>query len=236
MQVTFKESRDEAKHIKSFHFVPTTQVDYTPGQFITITLGHDAPDNRGIERWFTLASSPTENDLMIATKFYDKPSSFKQTLHDLQPGATADIEDPEGEFTLPEKPGKPLVFVAGGIGVTPYRSIIKYLSDKGSNPYDIQLIYAANTKEELAFRDLFDNGLENLKVTYLVRDADADWDGPVGTLSGQKIAELAGNIKDKVVYLSGPEPMVETLETELQDMGQPDEGIMTDFFPNYPDY
>lgn len=236
MKVAFVKSEEVAANIRRFHFTRLAHFNYTAGQFIHATLPHEGADDRGVKRFFTLTSSPTESELMITTKFYERPSSFKQALRGLKEGDEIEITEVSGDFILPEKPGRQLVLVAGGIGVTPYRSMIKYLTDTGNNPHQLHLLYAANRPDEIAFRDLFDAGLANLKVTYLVREADGGWDGAIGVLNAKKIDELAAGIMNKVVYLSGPEPMVESLVNQLKAAGQPDSQVKTDYFPNYPDY
>lgn len=236
MKLTFLRQQPRADNIISFFFERPADFDYKPGQFGTFNLPHERPDDRGAQRWFTLCSSPSENELMITTKFSQPSSTFKQALRALEPGDTLEMSGTEGDFTLPAKPGRELVLVAGGIGVTPYRSMIKYLSDRGDNPYRLHLLYAANSPGELAFRDLFDGGLPKLKVTYLVRESSDDWQGETGILSAKKIDELARGIMNKVVYLSGPEPMVESLDKQLKDAGQLEDLIKTDYFPNYKQY
>lgn len=236
MKVAFIKSRLVATNIRAFHFAKPGGFTHTAGQFAQVTLPHDGSDERGEVRWFTLTASPTEDDLFITTKFYEKPSTFKQHLRRLKKGDTLAVSEPDGDFVLPKEPADELVFVAGGIGVTPYRSIVKFLRDTGDTRYRIHLLYAATQADEFAFRDLFDSGLDNFRVTYMVREPAPDWDGAVGLLSGKKIDELAEGVMNKLVYLSGPEIMVETLEQQLRSAGQPEDRIKTDFFPNYPDY
>src|SRR5687768_15111575 len=129
MKVTFREKLPIAKDIFTFRWQPSEEFSYTAGQYIKMTLEHEDADDRGDMRFFTLSSSPTEGHLAHTTKFNPEGSSFKEALKDLQPGAEAEMTGPNGEFTLPEDDQQPMVWVAGGIGVTPYRSMIKWLVD-----------------------------------------------------------------------------------------------------------
>ncbi len=135
------------------------------------------------------------------------------------------------DFILPKDSSQPIVFVAGGIGVTPYRSMLKYLLDKKLS-YDIQLIYAANRPEEFVFKDLIADALGK-KVTYVVGEPTDGWKGKTGRLDSNNIRDLVKDVENKLVYLSGPEPMVKALEEQLLALGQPRHLLKTDDFPGY---
>lgn len=233
MKVVFDHSSDEAKNIKTFWFKPDRHVRYVAGQFTELRLPHNNKDKRGDKRWFTLSSSPTENMLSITTKFAgEKSSSFKRQLLSLEPGTELNLAEPMGDFVLPKNQDIPLVFVAGGIGVTPMRSMAKFLADS-KEKRSIHLIYAANTIEDVAFRDLFERTCSKFDI--VLTEPPAKWQGEVGRLSASRIVNIAGGSKDKRIYLSGPEPMVEALDKGLKDSGFNKRDIVTDFFPGYTD-
>lgn len=232
MIVVLKEIIDTASNIKTFVFIPQKPVRYTAGQFIELTIPHDTPDNRGTRRWFTLSSSPTEDYVSITTKFAGTPiasesSSFKKALFALQPGSEIMMSSPMGDFVLPKDTSKPLVFIAGGIGVTPMRSMIKYMVD-AKDQRTVHLIYAANNISEVAFDELFAGA--QIRYTKVLKTPPDNWNGETGTLNAEKIMQLAGSI-DQVFYISGPEPMVEAIEKSLKGVGV--RNIIGDFFPNY---
>jgi len=221
MKVTFDHSEPTAQNIITFYFKPDREVRYQAGQFIELRLPHDNKDSRGDKRWFTLSSSPSEDLLSITTKFTaENGSSFKNTLHSLQPGAVLDMASPMGDFVLPKDASIPLVFVAGGIGCTPFHSMVSYLQDSGEDR-NVLLLYAANNEGEVAFKDTFSKLGPRLQMIIGER-LDAD-----------KILELAGEKPDQYIYLSGPEPMVEALEKGLKTAGVNKKHIRTDFFPGY---
>ena len=113
-----------------FIFQPETKLSYLPGQYMEWTLPHTGTDSRGNRRYFTLASSPTEPDLRLGVKFNSPGSSYKNALLKLEPETPIVAGRVSGDFVLPKDTNKKLVLIAGGIGVTPYRSMVKYLLDR----------------------------------------------------------------------------------------------------------
>lgn len=230
MKLTFDHIEDMAVNIHTFWFKPEKTVDYTAGQYTELHLVYPNPDDRGTKRWFTLSSSPTEELLSITTKFNPASSTFKQALLRLKPGTRLHAADPMGDFVLPKDPSIPLVFVAGGIGVTPFRSMIKWLTDK-KEKRAIHMIYAANKLKEVAFRQLLES--YGLKLDLVISQPTPDWKGLSGTLTPERILGLIGSIKDRLIYLSGPEPMIESLMDGLEKLGINKKQLVSDFFPGY---
>lgn len=234
MKVTFDHKEEVASNIYSLWFRPEKPVRYTAGQFTEIRLPIENSDERGDKRWFTLSSSPSEELLSITTRLDpERPSAFKQELFSLEPGTELNFAEPMGDFVLPQKKDIPLVFIAGGIGVTPMRSMIKWLVDSGEQR-DIRLFYAANTLEDVAFRDLFENA--PIQFEMILSNPPADWAGRSGRLSSDVILGLPGVKENALVYVSGPEPMVETFYKELQAKGIAEHRLVMDYFPGYQTY
>lgn len=233
MLVTFDHSLKVADNITSFFFKPESPVHYTAGQFTEWRHDHLNPDNRGAKRWFTISTSPNEELIGFTTKFADKPSSFKKSLLNLKPGDQMQIDQPMGDFVLPKLIQRPLVFVAGGIGITPFHSILKWLSET-KEERDIKLIYAVNNEDEIIFQETFDAA--SVKPTIIVSKPSSAWGGERGHLSAELIMDIAKPSEDALVYVSGPEPMVEKLEKDLKRAGLAKKQFVGDFFPNYPDY
>jgi glycine betaine catabolism B len=233
MNVTLDHIEDIAANIKTFWFKPDHPIQYTAGQFIELFLPHENADDRGQKRWFTLSSSPTEAPLIsITTKFAtDRGSTFKATLHSLQPGTQLRMVEPMGDFVLPKDKSLPLLFVAGGMGVTPMRSMVKYLSD-AREQRNLQMIYGVNHTEDFAFLPLFE--AYDMKFRPIVKDPGADWKGETGGITPELILEATGDSQDMIIYLSGPEPMIEDFDKALKERGVNKHRIVTDFFPGYP--
>lgn len=232
MLVVFDRAESVAKNISTFWFRTPQKVNYTAGQFVEIYLPHINPDKRGTKHWFTLSSSPTEDRIAITTKLDTQHvSSFKQKLFSLSPGDEVKISEPMGDFVLPKDVTIPLVFVAGGIGITPVRSIIKWLIDSRQTR-QIHLIYTAQDETELAFMDLFKSYDQQIDI--ILSNPKPDWRGAIGRLTGKQLLKIAGHSHDQYIYVSGPEPMTEKLEKELLAEKFPPSNLILDFFPNYP--
>lgn len=215
-----------AKNIYSYWFESAKKFSFQPGQFLEWTLPHAKADTRGIRRWFTIAASPTEDKIMLTTKLSDKSSTFKSALNSLEPGAEISISDPDGEFVLPADQTKKLAFIAGGIGITPFRSMTKFLLDT-KQKRDIVLMYSAKTADEFAFQDLFTQAQKiGLKPIYVASDER-------GYINQDLIRREVPDWQDRMFYISGPEPMVEAFEKMIAQMGIKDGDIIRDFFPGY---
>lgn len=230
MKATFKHSQEESPTITTFWFEPEKPVDFVAGQFIELHLPHIQVDNRGTKRWFTVSSSPTDEMFSITTKFSDPSSSFKSALQTLEPGTVVDIDPPMGDFVLPQDPTTPLVFVAGGMGVTPYHSIFKWLHDT-EEIRPIKFIYAVKTEDDIIFQDTFDAA--DIHATIVVTEPSDAWGGERGHLTANHILKLTEPDDRTLIYLAGPEPMIEDLQKGLRTAKIPQSRIVTDFFPNY---
>lgn len=232
MRIVLDQVEDIAIGIKTFWFTPEKPVDYQAGQYIEMFLPHDSADERGQKHWFTLSSSPTEKLVAITTKHATgKVSTFKQTLFGLKPGTVVKISDPMGDFVLPKDPALPLVFVAAGMGVTPYRSIVKYLTDTGETR-QVKMLYAVRHQDEVVFAELLEKYVSEFDV--LLSQPNPGWAGKTGRLTPEQILDFAGSNPNQLIYVSGPEQLVETLETGLLAAGVPKDKLVLDFFPGYP--
>lgn len=221
-----REKKKESSDVISFLFEPTEKFNFESGQYLEWTLSHSKADNRGIRRYFTISSSPTEDFLMLSTKFSEKSSSFKTALQKLETGEKIIVSNLAGEFTLPKDLSKKLVFLAGGIGITPFRSMIKYLIDT-KEKRNIVLFFSNKTSEGIVFKDLFDKAKEiGLKTVYVSTDV-------MGYVDDALIKKEVPEWNERTFYASGPEPMVKAFEKMLSKMGLPKNKIKIDYFPGY---
>ena len=234
MKAVFDHSEERASNITSFFFKPEQPVQYTSGQYTRLTLDHPHADDRGIRRWFTLSSSPTEDLLFITTKFAEKDgSTFKKALQKLQPGHEVDIASPMGDFVLPKLIQTPLIFVAGGIGITPFRSMFRWLADTGETR-DIKFLYGVRSEDEIVFQD--EAQAVGVHPTIVVSEPSPAWGGERGRLTAEMIIGLEKPTDDTLIYLSGPEPMIEALAEDLKKHGIQEDQLVTDFFPGYTSF
>jgi ferredoxin-NADP reductase len=201
------------------------------------TLAHPKTDARGNRRYFTLASSPTENTIRIGVKFNENGSSFKREMLEMDTSVPIVATQMAGDFTLPHDPGLKCVFIAGGIGVTPYRSMIKYLLDKNEKR-PVVVMYANKTADEIAYQEVFGQAKLQLgiKTVYTLTDREqvpAGWTGRVGRIDENMIREEVPDYMERKFYLSGPHAMVTAYEEVLGRMGVPKDQIKIDFFPGF---
>ncbi len=222
-----KEKIQLSPDIYDFIFGLDKSFSFIPGQYMEWTLGHKNPDSRGSRRYFTLASSPTENTLRIGVKFYPNGSSWKKSLFNMEPGAEIVADQLSGEFILPKDPSKKLVFIAGGIGVTPYRAMIKSLIDKKERR-DIILIYSVKTDTDAVYTDLFNQASQEIGLKGVLNVSDK-----TGFVTGDKITKEVPDYKERIFYLSGSHLMVDGFKKILRDLGVSSNQIKTDYFPGY---
>lgn len=231
MEVIFDHSQAEAANITTFFFKPPQPIRYTAGQYIELTIPHEHPDNRGVKRWFTLSSAPDQEYVNITTKHAaEHGSSFKEALWALAPGTAVNMSDPMGDFVLPKLVQTPLIFVAGGIGITPFHSILEWLANTGETR-PIRLIIGVRNEEEIIFQPTFDRA--NVHAAIVVSNPSPAWGGEQGNLSAELILGLEKPSEDALIYISGPEPMVEALNKQLKDAGVKPNQLVGDFFPGY---
>lgn len=226
-----------ARDTYEFIFTPKANFNFLPGQYLEWTLVHQKRDTRGMRRYFTIASSPTESDIKIGVKFYEKPSSYKKTLQSLEHGDSIVASQLAGEFILPKDKNKKLVFIAGGIGITPFRSMIKYLLDKNEKR-DIIIFYANNTFSDIAYKEIFDQAKNQLGITtiYALHNASnipPHFNCQPGFVNQEIIEGNMKDFKDRMFYISGPKSMIDSFKSTLKKMGIHKNNIKTDFFPGY---
>ncbi len=235
--LTLKSSDEIAKSTGEFVFTPDHPVRFKAGQYLEWTLGHEKPDSRGNRRYFTIASSPTEPDVQLGVKFFPNSSSFKKGLALLEPDETIMAGNIAGDFTLPRNKHQKLVFIAGGIGITPFRSMIKYLVDEDEQR-DIVLIYSNNTLDEIAYTNIWTEAEEKigLKLVCTLTDltnVPTTWTGQRGQINAAMITTVVPDFKDRTYYVSGPHGMVTGCNETLHRLGIPSKHIKTDYFPGF---
>ncbi len=211
MESRFVRKQKEAGSITSFFFIKPTAFVFDAGDFTE--LAFDFPGGSGDKRWFTVASAPQEKEIQITMKFPPKPSKFKQQLNKLELGYAVMLSPALGKFNLPRDKAEPLLFVAGGVGITPFRSILSHL-ELSNERRDINLIYVANEGEHI-FKTVLDKSCADIQYE----------------ISGFDLQSL--DVGDKTIYLSGPEPMMKQYFETLLASGVHRSKIMLDYFPGY---
>ena len=224
MVLRFVKKEKIAKDTWRFHFKPLGKFTFIPGQYLEWTLPHKNPDSRGIRRYFTVTSTPGEKHTAITIRASEKGSSFKSALLKMEPDMHVISSGPQGEFTLPKNKSIPLAFIAGGIGITPFVSIINHLLKLGEKR-DITLFYSNKTMHDIAFKELFEKaGKIGIKTIYIISEKGE-------RIDKNMIKEKLPDYKKRIFYVSGPEPMVEAFKKMLSGIKPKD--IKTDYFPGY---
>lgn len=236
-RVKLKSRRDVAAGTMAFTLEKPEGFSFKAGQSADFKL-IDPPetDDDGIERTFSLASAPFENDLMVATRMRD--TAFKRVLKTMSLGTELIMDAPYGSLTLHNAAARPAVYLTGGIGVTPARSIILQ-AGHDKRPQKIILFYSNKTPADAAFLDELtaaERANPNFKLvaTMTHLDAsDASWTGERGLITMQMIQRHAPDLTAPIYYLSGPPAMVEAMRRLLNEAGVDDDNIRSEEFPGY---
>jgi len=210
-----------------FVFWPDRQINFTPGQYMEWTLEHENPDARGNRRYLSLASSPTEREVRIGVKVGFPPSTFKKKLIALALGQKIVAGQLIGDFTMPSDKNKKLVLIAGGIGITPFRSMIKYLVDKNEKR-DIVLLYSASLSSDFVYQDVFRQAQDKLGIRTIYVDSKTQGHTDATTLSRE-----IPDYKSRNFYISGSHGVVSAFEDILKQLQIPRSQIITDYFPGF---
>ena len=217
-----------------FDFGKIAGFKFRPGQYLEWTLPHSPSDARGNRRYFSIVSAPHEN-LMMAVKFYEPSSSYKKKLMGLSAGDKLVAANLAGDFVLP-KVNTPLVFIAGGIGITPFRSMIEDIVEKKLK-VDIVVVFANKGVEDIVFKETLEKAKNfGVRTEYVLTDKNripSDWKGLVGHIEFSTIQHAIPDFKMRIFYISGPQLMVQSFERMLSSAGVKKANLKVDFFPGY---
>ena len=211
------------------------KLDFAPGQYFFVTLpdiGHT--DAKGLRKHFTVVTSPNEKGVLgLTTRMRD--SAFKRSLGELQVGTEVEVEQPKGEFVLPEKTERPLVFVAGGIGITVFRSMLRFISEQGL-PYRVSLVYSNRDRESTAFLDelrRLEGTLPDFRLVLTMTD-DPGWEGETRKVDAAFVRDhLDGDLNAYTFMVAGPPGMTEAVQKALEEAGVDEEHVIAERFSGY---
>ena len=218
-------------NVKSFRFAKKEGVDFKAGQFFFVTIKIEGQERT---KHFSFSNSPTEAGYIEFTKKLTE-SEFSKALDRLKAGDRAKLKMPYGSFTFDGAP-KRIAFLSGGIGITPIRSICKYIIDKRLDT-DIALLYGKRTAEDIVFKEDFEamqKEYPRLSVTHVLSEARAEWRGGRGQINRQLIEERVPDHAERKFYICGPPLMVECMKKILLDDLRLSQGsIITENFTGY---
>jgi len=209
---------------------------YEPGQYMEWTLPHKNTDSRGNRRFFTLASSPTEPDVRVGVKFNKHGSSYKEALLSMNHETLISASQVSGDFVLPKDSRQKIVFIAGGIGVTPFRSMVKYLIDT-KDKRSVIMFYSARTAEDFAYKDVFEQAREEIRLNmfYVITGQSAvpNTYDRLGRISAEMIKQDVPDYRERIFYISGTQAMVKATQNVLENLDVPNHQVKTDYFSGY---
>jgi ferredoxin-NADP reductase len=236
VRATIKEKREVAKGTLLVVFdLLGEELDWKAGQYFWVDLLQSQyEDERGLRRHISVVTSPNERGVLgLCTRLRD--TAFKKTLEELPVGAEVDVEHPKGDFLLPEETDRPFVFVAGGIGITVFRCMLRYITEE-KLPCRVTLLYSNRDRESTAFFDelsKLDADNENIRVVFTMTE-DSSWDGERRTIDGQFLHDhLEGDLDSYTYLVAGPPPMVEGVVETMKSAGIAEEHIRPDRFSGY---
>jgi ferredoxin-NADP reductase len=210
-------------------------VEFAAGQYFWVTL-LDPPydDDKGPRRHITVVTSPNDRGVLgLATRVRD--SAFKRSLAELPVGAEVDVEQPKGDFLLPDDSEPPYAFIAGGIGITVFRSMLRYIAEE-KLPHRVTLVYSNRDRESTAFFDELqelERELPTLHVVFTMTD-DPGWDGETRRIDAAMLRDHLGPDLGAFTYLiAGPPKMVEAVEEILSGEGVPESQVRPERFSGY---
>jgi ferredoxin-NADP reductase len=211
------------------------QVDFTPGQYFWVEL-LDPPyqDEKGPRRHISVVTSPTEGNVLgLCTRLRD--TAFKRSLAELEVGDEVEVEQPKGAFLLPEDTSQEYVFIAGGIGITVFRCMLRYIADEGL-PHKVTLVYSNRDRESTPFLDELvelERSLPNFHLVLTMTDDDG-WEGETRYVNGDLLRDhLDGDLGRYTYLVAGPPPMVESVVEQLASAGVPEDRVLPDRFSGY---
>lgn len=236
MQARIKEKRDVAKGTLLVTFdLLGEEVDFTPGQYFFVTLpdvGYQ--DDKGLRRHITVVTSPNDKGVLgFATRM--RESAFKRSLGELPVGTDVEVEPPKGSFGLPEDPSRPLVFVAGGIGITVFRSMLRYIREEGL-PYRVTLVFSNRDRESTAFLDELqelEQEISNFRLI-LTMTQDPGWAGETRKIDSRFFRDYLGeDVNENTFLVAGPPTMVEGIQEALDEAGVDAENVIAERYSGY---
>lgn len=234
---TLTERRLVADGTMAFHFDKPAQFVFAPGQFVDLTLLQPSEtDAAGNSRAFSIASAPQESSLMVATRLRD--TAFKRELQRIPIGSSVRMEGPFGKFVLHADQSRPAVFLAGGIGITPFRSMVVHAALQHSS-HPMVLFYSNRRPEDAAFlaelQSLQDKNPHYRFVGTMTEPAKSSrpWQGETGYINAALLTKHLVNVDKPIYYVVGPPGMVTALRTMLKEARIDESNILTEKFAGY---
>jgi ferredoxin-NADP reductase len=235
--VKLKDRRQVAERTMAFQFEKPEGFTFKAGQSIDMTLiNPPETDGEGNGRAFSIASDPAEDMLLVATRMRD--TAFKRVLGAMPMGSQVKIEGPFGNLVLHNNQARAAVFLTGGIGITPFRSILLRAA-REQFPHRLFLLYSNRRPEDAPFlEELQVMQRDNLNYIFVPTMTDMGrshrpWQGETGVINQKLLAKYVKNVVSPIYYLAGPPGMVSAMRTMLSSMGVDEDDVRTEEFAGY---
>jgi ferredoxin-NADP reductase len=225
-----KEIIPRTYNVTTFRFPRPATLSYKPGQYLFATI---KSSGKKLSKTFSLSSSPTEKEHIEFTKKLTD-SEFSNALRALKVGDWAIIDAPYGKFTF-EGENEKIALLAGGIGITPFRSICKYCTDMRLTA-KITLLYGNRSESDIVFKkelEEMEKQNKNLKVVFILTEASNAWKGATGVIDAEMVKKEVPDYKERVFYACGPPPMVQAMEKLIKDLGLPPTQLRLEVFTGH---
>jgi ferredoxin-NADP reductase len=234
VRATVAEKREVAKGTLLVLFAVENYPPYRPGHYFWVELperGHE--DEKGLRRHISLVTSPTEAGVVgLATRLRD--SAFKRTLAELELGDEVEVEEPKGSFLLPEGTSADYVFVAGGIGITVFRSMLRFIADE-ELPYRVTLVYSNRDRESAPFLEELaelEREIPGFRLVLTMTD-EPSWEGETRHVDAPMLRDHLGDLGGYAFLVAGPPAMTEAVVQSLHGAGVPEDRVLADKFSGY---
>ena len=226
-----------AQDTMAFHFEKPTGFDFEPGQSVDLTLMNPPEtDSEGNVRTFSIASAPFEEQLRFATRMRD--TAFKRSLKKMPLGTVVKMDSAMGSFTLHKNSAKPAVFLAGGIGITPFSSIVRQ-ADHDRAPHRLYLFYSNRRPEDAPFFEVLQH-LEKTNPNFRfiatmteMSGSKETWNGETARINREMLSKYLNDLRGPIYYIAGPPAMVSLMRKVLVASGVDEDDIRTDEFAGY---
>jgi len=236
-QSTLLGRTEVAEHTMAFQFEKPKGFVFKPGQYIDLTVSDSQPGpSNELTHTFSIASSPFDEEILVTTRM--RNTVFKQALSTLPIGSGARIEGPMGSFSLHNNTARPAVFLAGGIGIAPFLSMVSHATaEKLRHP--IVLFYANRYLEDAAFIDaLWKLERANPRFRFVptltrMTNNGGAWKGKTGHISAEMLSTQVGIVRGPIYYIAGPPTMVAATRETLSEVGVDEDDIRTEEFAGY---
>ena len=220
--------REETHDVKTFEIELQEPLEFTPGQYCLVAIpGNEEVE--GMKRPFTFANAPQDTrDERLMELTVKKIGEFTTAMHNLEVGDSIEIEGPRGEaLNFDERVKKDVVFLAGGSGITPFMSSLRYAVNKGMKN-DLILVFSNRKEEDIIYREELKEieKKENIEVVYTLDvEAPDDWQGEEGRIDEEMLEKYIEKPRDKLWYICGPPPMIDSMVEILEGIAVPEEQL-----------